>query len=105
MGEIKTLENETRKGWEISEDDLLAAMAASAYELTATAKRLNVSRTALYRRIDVSPNLRIAAQVPDQELEAALAESDGDLTVAALSLRVSASGLRARIRNSPSGLK
>jgi DNA-binding NtrC family response regulator len=77
-----------------------SALELSRYEVANTARHLEVSRQAVYRRIEASPRHRLAGQVPSGELEQALATHDGDVTTTARQLKVSASGLRARLRDS-----
>ena len=74
-------------------------MQACRYEAAPVARALGVSRPSVYRRIEETPGLRLAAQVPEEELQQALDEHDGDLQATAMALRVSASGLRARLRH------
>lgn len=70
----------------------------SEYEAAATARRLSLSRQAVYRLIAASGEFRLAAEVPEPELEQALADAQGDVRQAALALKVSCQGLRARLR-------
>ncbi|GAB3286904.1 sigma 54-interacting transcriptional regulator [Parahaliea aestuarii] len=81
----------------VSVDDFRAAHTAAEFEVAATARRLGVSRQAVYRRLQES-GFRLASEVSEDELAAALAEANGDVRRAALALRVSAQGLRARLR-------
>ncbi len=68
------------------------------FEVAAVARRLRVSRQAVYRRAEDSPACRMATDVGAEELASALAASGGDLRRAALGLRVSGPGLQARAR-------
>ncbi len=69
------------------------------FEVLPAARALGVSRQSIYRRIEVTPDLRLAGEVPPEEVRQALRDNDGDIQAAALELGVSASGLRARLRN------
>jgi two-component system nitrogen regulation response regulator GlnG len=82
---------------EIPEDDILAALRASHFNLTAAAKRLNVSRTALYGWVERHPTLRKASNLGRDEVRAALARTGGDVDAAADLLEVSRHGLRLQL--------
>ncbi|WP_116368624.1 sigma 54-interacting transcriptional regulator [Parahaliea mediterranea] len=82
---------------EVTLDDVRAAHVASGYEVAATARRLGLSRQAVYRRLKEA-GFRLASELAQGELDAALAAAAGDERRAALALRVSAQGLRARLR-------
>jgi len=90
----------TRRMRDVGRAELDAALRDNAWEVATTARQLRVSRPALYRRIEESPDHRLAGDVPPEELEQALAQHNGDAAGAAAALRVSASGLRARLRGS-----
>jgi two-component system nitrogen regulation response regulator GlnG len=89
-----------RRMQEIGDREFDEAMQACRYEAAPVARALGVSRPSVYRRIEETPGLRLAAQVPEEELQQVLDEHDGDLQATAMALRVSASGLRARLRHS-----
>ncbi len=88
-----------RRMQEIGDREFREAMQACRYEVAPVARALGVSRPSVYRRIEDTPGLRLAAQVPQEELHQALSEHDGDLQATAMALRVSASSLRARLRD------
>ena len=96
-GEPRSAERNLR---EIGDAEFDRTMEALDFEVAAVARRLQVSRQAVYRRIADTPRHRLATQVPPDELRTALADHGGDAAAAARQLRVSASGLRARLRNS-----
>lgn len=75
------------------------AFAACRYEVAAVARRLGVSRQSVYRRIDETPGLCLASELPESELRAVMSAVAGDIQAAAEQLRVSVAGLRARLRN------
>lgn len=89
----------TTRSEDVSEMELVEAMAKALYEPKAAAALLGMSRTAIYRRIDESDELRIAGDVSEEELQRALDTFDGNLNKAALDLRVSRVGLRFRVRS------
>ena len=90
--------SERRRIHQIAEEELDRALEDSAFEVARTARRLGVSRQAVYRRIEASPRHRLAEQVPLPELQRTMAANRGDVAATARVLRVSASGLRARLR-------
>lgn len=71
---------------------------AAGFEVAAMARRLGVSRAAVYRRIKLSPRCRLAADVPLVELLRALDSTRGDLIATAQRLKISQRGLQARLR-------
>lgn len=75
------------------------AWEAGQFEAMNTARLLQVSRQSVYRRIESSPDHRLASQVPLVELRQVLAEHDGDVVAAARQLRVSHTRLRSRLRD------
>ena len=85
---------------DIDEEEFSSALQSSRYEVAHTARYLEVSRQAVYRRMAESSQHRLAGQVPVAEVARSLAEHSGDAAAAALQLRVSLSGLRARLRDS-----
>ncbi|MFK8047687.1 MAG: sigma 54-interacting transcriptional regulator [Halioglobus sp.] len=82
---------------DIDDQSFLAAMATARYEPKAAANILGISRTAVYRRIDESQQLRKAAEIPQDEVQRTFDACGGDLSKTALSLRVSRVGLRSRV--------
>ncbi len=90
----------SRRMRDVGAAELDAVLRDNAWEVASAARQLGVSRPALYRRIEESPDHRLAGEVPQEELEQALARHRGDATGAAVALQVSASGLRARLRGS-----
>jgi DNA-binding NtrC family response regulator len=86
-----------RKSADVTEQEFLDAMAVSLYEPKGAANLLRISRTAVYRRIDESPILRLAGHISQDEILATLDSCGGDLKSAALILQVSSSGLRFRL--------
>jgi two-component system nitrogen regulation response regulator GlnG len=88
-----------RKPSEISEDELLAALRASRWNLKATAALLGIARTSLYILLDQSPRVRAAADVPPQEVRAAFTRCGGDVAETATLLEVSERALRQRLKD------
>jgi len=86
-----------RRPADVSEEELLAALAANRWKLVATAAQLGLSRTALYTLIDRCAGIRKAADLDRAEIAKALARHDGDLDAVVEELRVSRHGLQLRM--------
>ncbi len=86
-----------RRPADVSEEELLAALAANRWKLVATAAQLGLSRTALYTLIDRCAGIRKAADLDRAEITKALARHDGDLDAMVEELRVSRHGLQLRM--------
>jgi two-component system nitrogen regulation response regulator GlnG len=86
-----------RRPAEVSEEELLAALAANRWKLAATAAQLGLSRTALYTLIDRCPGIRKAADLDRDEIAAAAARHGKDLDAVVEELRVSRHGLQLRM--------
>jgi two-component system nitrogen regulation response regulator GlnG len=84
---------------DVSDEDFIAAWEESCYEVAAMARKLGVSRSAIYRRLDETEGCRLARDVPLDELLQVLRECRGDLQRSARSLAVSSRGLEARLRS------
>ena len=68
------------------------------YVVNRVAREVRMSRQAIYRHIEASPNLRLATQIPLAEIESTLSSHEGDLAQTARSLRVSRHSLKLRMR-------
>jgi two-component system, NtrC family, nitrogen regulation response regulator GlnG len=88
-----------RKPAEIPEDELLAALRASRWNLKAAAAALGIARTSLYILLEQSPRVRAAADVPPEEIRAAFARCGGDVAETAAALEVSERALRQRLKD------
>lgn len=84
---------------EIGEDKLLEALGRNAWDVTATARYLGISRTSLYVLMDASPNVRKAKDLTAEEIRRCAEENAGDLKAMAQALRVSLRGLRLRLKD------
>ncbi|TGD74039.1 sigma-54-dependent Fis family transcriptional regulator [Mangrovimicrobium sediminis] len=84
---------------DIAEAEFREVMQDCEFEIATVAQALGVSRQSVYRRIQVSPDFRLAGDVPEVELQRSLRRCDGDLREVARDLRISHSALRARLRN------
>ncbi len=87
---------EYRPASEISDDELVAALRASRWNLAGAAGRLRVSRTSLYALVERHGGIRKAGDLSRDEIAAALERSGGDLDAAADALGVSPHGLKIR---------
>jgi len=81
---------------EITDDELMAVLRASRWNLAEAAGRLRVSRTSLYALVARHGGIRKAADLSREEIAAALERSGGDLEAAADALGVSPHGLKIR---------
>lgn len=81
---------------EVADEDLLAALRACHWNLASAARRLRVSRPALYTRMTRQVGFRKASDLAPAEIDAALERSAGDLDAAAYELGVSPHGLKIR---------
>ncbi|XXF81612.1 sigma-54 dependent transcriptional regulator [Myxococcaceae bacterium GXIMD 01537] len=87
-----------RKPSEVDEQELLAALRESAWDLQAAADRLGISRPSLYLLIDRSPHLRTAGDLSPEELTQCFQECQGDLDAMVRRLEVSRRALQRRLR-------
>jgi two-component system nitrogen regulation response regulator GlnG len=78
--------------------DFAEVWEANGYEVARVARVLNMSRSAVYRRVRELSGCRLAGDIPRDELQAALDAAGGDVAAAARTLCVSHAGLRARLR-------
>jgi two-component system nitrogen regulation response regulator GlnG len=83
---------------EVSDEELLAALAAHRYRLQPTAAHLGVARSSLYDRLGESTGLRTAAALGHQEIADCRARHGGNLDRMVEELRVSKSALKRRMR-------
>ncbi len=81
-------------------EDMRSALEEADYQVTVAAKQLGITRQSVYRFIEQSPDLRLAADVPLEELQNVLQACSGNLALAAVQLKVSLHGLRSRLRES-----
>jgi two-component system nitrogen regulation response regulator GlnG len=82
----------------IGQPEFVAAWEQENYEVAAVARRLGVSRQAVYRRLENSAELRTARDISVAELTGALSAADGNVSQAAMNLCVSRTALVSRIR-------
>ena len=70
----------------------------SQFEIAETARRLGLSRGALYRRVETIPGVRLSADCPDTEIEEALAKVGPNLSALSQALRLSKASIASRLR-------
>jgi len=75
------------------------AMVENDYEVKRVAAQLGVSRTAVYRRIEMSPAYRLASEIPQCELHDRIRQHEGDYVTVARHFGVSVTSLRSRLRS------
>ncbi|WP_224243588.1 sigma 54-interacting transcriptional regulator [Hyalangium gracile] len=87
-----------RKASEVGQEELLAALRESAWDVKAAASRLGISRASLYDLIDKSPNVRTSKALSPEEVHRCFQECRGDVDAMAQRLEVSRRGLLRRLR-------
>lgn len=70
----------------------------SEFEIAETARRLGLSRGALYRRVETIPSVRLSADCSDAEIEEALNKVGTNLSALSQALRLSKSTIASRLR-------
>jgi two-component system nitrogen regulation response regulator GlnG len=83
---------------DITDEILIAALAAQRWRTGAAAAALGISKTTLYALIERCPAIRKARDVDRAELEACRAAAGGDLDAMSARLQVSKRGLQLRMR-------
>ena len=87
-----------RKPSEVTDDELLAALQASEWDLKAAADRLRIPRPSIYNLIERSPSIRTAGDLPADEIAACFDACGGDLDAMAARLQVSRRALQRRVK-------
>ena len=87
-----------RSPQDVSEEELLAALAANRWEPRATAQQLGISRPSLYFLLDAFPSTRKAMDLGIEEIAEAGARCGGRLREMAAMLHVSEAGVRRRMK-------
>src|SRR5215210_7009743 len=87
-----------RSPQDISEEELLAALAANRWQPRATAQQLGISRPSLYFLLDAFPSTRKAMDLSREEIAEAGERCGGRLSEMAALLHVSEAGIRRRIK-------
>jgi two-component system nitrogen regulation response regulator GlnG len=87
-----------RRPGDVTEDELVAAMRAAAWDLKAAADLLGIPRPSVYDLIARSARLRTAGDLTAAEITACFHACDGDLDAMAQRLEVSRRALQRRVR-------
>jgi DNA-binding NtrC family response regulator len=72
--------------------------AAANYEIAETARRLGMSRQAVYRRLQQIPELRLAGQLPDHEFLVAIKRVGDDIDALSRHLKISRAAIAQRLK-------
>jgi two-component system nitrogen regulation response regulator GlnG len=87
-----------RSPQDVSEEELLAALAANGWKPGATARQLGISRPSLYFLLDAFPSTRKAMDLSGEEIAEAGERCGGRLREMAAMLHVSEAGIRRRMK-------
>jgi len=87
-----------RKPSEVTEAELLEALRACAWDLKATADRLQIQRPSIYHLIERHPGIRTAGDLGAEEITRCFRDCDGDVDAMVARLQVSKRALIRRIR-------
>jgi len=93
-----TPEPPRRKPSELTDTDVLDAMAGNDWNIQAAARALGISRPTMYKLLDVHAEIRWAERIPADEIERALAACDGDVARCAVALKTPTESLRREVR-------
>src|SRR5690606_37292663 len=86
-----------RKVSELDDDDLVAAMEKSHWQILAASRTLGISRPTVYKLLEAHPRIRFPANISEEEIRAAWAACAGDLQQCASRLMTPAEALRRHI--------
>jgi two-component system nitrogen regulation response regulator GlnG len=86
-----------RKASDVSEQELIAALRESAWDIKAAADRLGIPRSSIYDLIDKNPHIRTAGDLSAEEISRCYKECGGNLDAMAQRLEVSKRALGRRI--------
>jgi two-component system nitrogen regulation response regulator GlnG len=87
-----------RSPQDVSEEELLAALAAHRWQPRAAARQLGISRPSLYFLLDTFPGTHKAMDLSGEEIAAAGERCGGRLREMAAMLQVSEAGIRRRMK-------
>lgn len=82
----------------LTDAEIEAAHEQSEFEIAETARRLGLSRGALYRRVETIPGVRLSADCSDTEIEEALGAVGPNLSALSQTLRLSKASIASRLR-------
>jgi two-component system nitrogen regulation response regulator GlnG len=87
-----------RKPSELTDADVLDAMAGNDWNIQAAARALGISRPTMYKLLDAHAEIRWAERIPSAEIEQTLAACDGDVARCAVVLKTPTESLRREVR-------
>ena len=87
-----------KRGASIDEARLKHEHEAANYEIAETARRLGMSRQAVYRRLQQIPELRLAGQLPDREFLVAIKRVGDDIDALSRHLKISRVAIVQRLK-------
>ena len=82
----------------LTDAEIETAHEQSEFEIAETARRLGLSRGALYRRVETIPGVRLSADCSDAEIEEALVAVGPNLAALSRALRLSKASIASRLR-------
>jgi two-component system nitrogen regulation response regulator GlnG len=88
---------------EISDADIVAALEFEGFRRERAARRLGISKSYLYKRLDAGGLAPAADRLPPEEIRSALAACAGEIAAAAARLRVSPRALTLRLKRLGTG--
>jgi two-component system nitrogen regulation response regulator GlnG len=92
------LHADRRRPSEVPEEELIAALRASRWDLQAAAEQLRISRPSLYALVEANPLLRKAGDLSAEEIARCWEECGGDVEAMVDRLEVSRKALARRLR-------
>ena len=93
--------SKSKRPQDLTEDEILEALAACGWRRAAAADRLGIARSSLYTLIAANKQLAQSQDLTREQAEEVLAGHGGDVSLAATSLRVSEHALKLRLRSKP----
>lgn len=97
-GERQRAPPQRKKPAELTEQDVLDAMARHAWTIQSAARALGISRPTLYKLLQAHTRIRPVERIPADEIERAVAASEGDVARCAALLKTPAESLRRHLR-------
>ena len=82
----------------IDDASLIREHQAANYEIAETARRLGLSRQAVYRRLQRSPDVKFAGQLPDREFLVAIKRVGDDVDALSRYLKISRTAIAQRLK-------
>lgn len=86
-----------RKPRDVSDEEILCALETHKWQIKLAASALNISRAALYQRIDSNPSIRRAGKISTDELQSSYLDCNGNVDKMVNKLHVSKQALKRRL--------